>query len=198
MISSWDPCPVAGSRCIMGRWIVGTMVVGGTAQSRREWESMSWSAFVLPLHACPVDVLQWVREIAGTHVSEELPRPRPLPTVEQVLIGLRDAGCCGDAWYTIVGGGDPILPSCRPDSLPDLYLGEVSITVEGAEDRSDPVRLDDRVAGLSFRKPRDGLLRAVAALVVLGGEQVVFDILGEGLVTGADDDEETLGTIWPW
>lgn len=159
---------------------------------------MSWSAFVLPLHACPVDVLEWVREIASADVPEELPGPRPLPTVEQVLTGLRDAGCYGDAWYTIVGSGDPILPSRRPDSSPDLYLGEVSITVEGAEDRSNPVRLDDRVAGLSFRKPQDGLRRAVAMLVALGGQQLVFDTLGEGFVTGPDCDEEALVAIWPW
>lgn len=161
---------------------------------------MSWSAFVLPLHACPPDVLDWVRESTGTEIPENLPGPQPLPTVEQVLAGFRDAGCYGDAWYRIGGSDDLILPSrpASPEPSLDLYLGEVSITIDGTTDRSAPVHLDDRVAGLSFRKPREGLLRAVSVMVALGGQQLVFDTLGEGFLTGPDDSEEVLSSVWPW
>ena len=160
---------------------------------------MSWSAFVVPLHACPADVLDWVREFDPTAVPEELPEPRPLPTVEQVLMSLRSTGCHWDAWYKIVGEGSAILPD-RPESPSwDHYLGEVSITVEGSAERSAPVRLHDQVSGLSFRKPgEEGLLRAVTALVALGGPQLVFDTLGSGLVVGPDDSEEALAEKWLW
>jgi hypothetical protein len=157
---------------------------------------MSWSAFVLPLHACPPDVLDWVRGSDSTEVPEELPQPRPLLTVGQVLTALREAGCDGDAWYRIADHGDPILPT-RLDSE-GLYLGEVSITVEGAADRSDPIHLDDRVTGLSFRKPGGGLLRAVTVLAALGGDQLVFDTNGEALVVGPDTSDESLAAGWPW
>jgi hypothetical protein len=157
---------------------------------------VSWSAFAIPLHACPSDVLEWVRELGGVQIPEELPEPQALPTVEQVLTGLRDAGCWGDAWYQITDENDVILPD-RPAAT-DLYLGEVSITVDGEVQPSQHVRLDDRVAGLSFRKPGDGLRRAVTVLVALGGPQLVFDTFGEGAVVGPDVGDDALAPVWIW
>ena len=153
---------------------------------------MSWSVFTVALHACPADVLEWVREFAPTAIPDELPPPRPLPTVEQVIVGLRNAGCHWDSWYQIADGDHVIPPSGR-----DLYLGEMSIKVEGA-DNGAPLRLDDRVVGLSFRKPGEGLRRAVLVLVALGGHQLVFDISGEGVVVGPEDRADTLAESWLW
>jgi hypothetical protein len=97
---------------------------------------VSWSAFVVALHACPPDVLDWFRGFASTAV----------PEVE----------------------------------------------------RSAPVHLDDRVIGLSFRKPGEGLLQAVKVLVALSGHQLVFDAGCEGIVVGPDDSEEALAAAWLW
>ena len=85
---------------------------------------MSWSAFVVPLHDCPPDVLEWVREFAPNAIPERLPEPRPLPTVEQILAALRDAGCRWDPWYELAA---PAAPSSG------LYLGEMSIKVVDGE-----------------------------------------------------------------
>src|SRR5262249_32846590 len=155
-----------------------------------------WFAYVVPLHACPTDVIDWVREFEPNAVPEDLPPPRPLPTVEQVLTELRTAGCYGDAWYKIADDGDRVLPE-RSDPE-GLYLGEVLIRVEGAADLAAPIHLEDRVICVSFRKPRQGMIRAATVLAALGGDQLVFDDSGQAVVVGPDQSDESLAAVWLW
>lgn len=164
---------------------------------------MSWSVLVIPLHTCPQDVLDWARELALTAVPEQPPPDRALPTVKEFLTGLRTAGCHGTAWYSIICGDDPGLPSCPNqalcDRIPGPDLGEVSIKVEGAESLAAPIRIDDRVTQVAIRKPRGGLQRAVRTLALIGGEQLVFDDSDLNvLVVSPDDTDEDLEPAWPW
>jgi hypothetical protein len=125
-----------------------------------------------------------------------------LPTVKEVLTGLRTAGCHGTAWYSIIGADDTGLASCPNrdlcDRLPGPDLGEVSITVEGADSLAAPIRLDDRVTQVAFRSPRGGVLRAARTLALIGGEQLVFDTDVNVLVVSPDDTDEDLESVWPW
>ena len=162
---------------------------------------MSWFVIATPLHACPADALEWAREQAIGDVPEQ-PPVWPLPSVKEVLGALREAGCHGDAWYTIDGEPDPHLPICPDRHACDedrgLDLGEVSIDVDQPPTGHQRIGLDDRVTSVSFRKPRGGLLHACLVLAGLGGHQLVFDDNLRVVVVAPDDRIEDLAATWPW
>ncbi|WP_197699071.1 hypothetical protein [Micromonospora inositola] len=167
---------------------------------------MSWHLLVTPLHtAVADDGLEWA---AGAESSfglpEEPPAARELPMVAQVLAAFREAGCHGVPWFQVAGRDVASqLPGC-PDpatcaSVGGLDLGEVSLGVDGAGG-DEPVKLDQAVTDIGFRKPSGGaVLAATVALASQAGPLLVFDDSGEHVfVVSPGDDPTHLAQHWPW
>lgn len=168
--------------------------------------AVSWSLLVTPLHCAAEDgVLEWAADTESSFgLPDEPPAARELPTVAQVLSTFRVAGGHGVPWFQVAGfdvtsdlSGCPDPATCA--SVGGLDLGEVSLGVEGA-DGDQPVKLDQAVTDIGFRKPASSaVLAATVALASQAGPLLVFDGSGEHVfVVSPGDDPTHLAQHWPW
>ena len=138
-------------------------------------------------------------------VPTTAPEAVPLPTVANVLAAFRDAGCHGEAWFTLSdAGASPPLRQC-PDTVScarkgGLDLGEVSLRGAGQAGFGLPLSSGARVETVSFRKPSGaGALAAVCALASISGPQLVFDDSADRVfVVWPGELEANLAREWPW
>jgi hypothetical protein len=163
--------------------------------------------FVVPLHRLTEeDGAGWVGSaefIRG--VPENVPPVLTLPPIAQVLDAFRRAGCHGANWFQIVGeDAGTRLPDCPgPGPRVDvggMDLGEVSVYVAGQASSLPAVAADAPMAWVAFRKPNPAaVLRAVCALALLAGPQLVFDESADVLfVVWPGEDPDGLESEWPW
>ena len=165
---------------------------------------MSWSIHVIPLHdAAEEGVLAWAAAASSTRgVPLVAPAPEPLPSVADVLVSFRDAGCHGTAWFTVTdAAAAPALAEC-PDprvcaETGGLDLGEVGLRAVGGSDAVSP---GDEVEAISFRKPSGvAVLTAVCRLASAAGPQLVFDDSADRVfVIRPNEDPDDLVGEWPW
>lgn len=167
---------------------------------------MSWFLVMTPLHRAAGDGgLEWAAGADSCFgLPGQPPSARDLPTVGQVLAAVRDAGCHGVPWFQLAGHDvTRELPDC-PDPagcapVGGLDLGEVSLGVEGV-DTDQPVRLDQAVTDIRFRKPSGPAVLATAVtLASRAGPLLLFDDGGEhAFVVSPGDDPTLLTGHWPW
>ncbi|MEU6074053.1 hypothetical protein [Micromonospora sp. NPDC047074] len=167
---------------------------------------MGWFLVVTPLHqAAENGAIEWAAEAEySCGLPEEAPTLRALPTVEQVLLAFRKAGCHGTPWFQVVGRGVteelpecPGAASCVPAA--GLDLGEVRLGVDGASP-DEPVELHQAVTDIGFRKPSGrAVLAAAVALASQAGPLLVLDDSGgNAFVVSPGDEPAHLAEHWPW
>jgi hypothetical protein len=168
---------------------------------------MSWWLIALPLReAADSGVLDWAASTGCSRgVPDHLPGRQPLPTVADVLIAFRAAGCHGTAWFEV---GDPdagpgLAPCPDPStcqSIGGLDLGEISLRVGGKISGEHPLHLGAAVESMHFRKPSTAaVLHAVCALAPIAGPILICSDSGDGaFVVWPHERAEDLTGEWPW
>ncbi|GAA3814947.1 hypothetical protein [Cellulomonas soli] len=176
---------------------------------------MGWGASVFPLSTVSDDeTWEWLAEVVVGPMPAQRPAdPDRPPTVRDVLRVLHDAGCQGDAWFTV----DSSEPCATFDAAPpggsrsELDMGGVSLhlvgerTPEGspAEIRAAyerPLPADGRVDAVGFSKPHpDAVLRAAQAISTLCGAVVAMEDSGcESVVISPGETLESIRARTPW
>ncbi|GAA3388539.1 hypothetical protein [Cryptosporangium minutisporangium] len=168
---------------------------------------MSWSLFMVPLHSLARDGLaEWLASATSTRgLPDEIPLPRPLPTVAEVLDAFRLAGCHGTNWFEVIDeDAGTRLPECPEPttcaSVGGLDLGEVSLYATGQTSSLPPIPADVPVETVTFRKPSAAaVMRAACALASSAGPQLLFDHSGDPVfVVWPGEVTRELELDWPW
>ena len=175
---------------------------------------MGWGASVFPLSFFDTDESwAWLTGVVVGPMPAVPPAGRPPATVRHVLRVLRDAGCQGDACFTLDEGESSAMfeAESADEPRPEVDMGGVSLHLHGAkvpegtpaEIRAAyerPLPADGLVEAISFSKPHPhAVLRAACAMSAVWGPVVAMEDSGcESVVVSPSDTLESICARTPW